>query len=146
MPNQEYELARNVLKLANRIMANRNRNLCSLDMTTDQADTLHYFNQYPGSSIRDLKVYLGVRHQTAQGIVARLREKGLLSSTVAVRDARFRSIELTDAGREMLDMLEQNGSSTGEKMLEGMSDEEKSVFTSLIGRAYENVNGGAEKW
>ena len=75
MKQKEYELARQVLTLANRIVKNRNNHLKELNITAEQADSLLFFHAHHDSSISDLKEYLQISHQTARGIVKRLEEK-----------------------------------------------------------------------
>ena len=72
MRNREYELARQVLNLANQIVKNRNKHLKELNITAEQADSLTFFYSDDNKSISDLKDYLHISHQTARGIVKRL--------------------------------------------------------------------------
>ena len=88
MKQKEYELARQVLTLANRIVKKRNSHLKELNITAEQADSLLFFDANEGSSISDLKQYLQIRHQTARGIVKRLEEKGFLKLSVSEEDSK----------------------------------------------------------
>lgn len=139
MKNAEYELARQVLNLANRIIKNRNKHLQELNLTAEQADSLTFFCHSQNRSISDLKDYLHISHQTAQGIVKRLEEKNFLALTVSDADGRYKTVSLTEQGKKIIKRLEQNGTHTGFQLLEGMSDEEQKQFSELIGRALENV-------
>lgn len=109
----EIEVARSVLGLANRIIANRNRHINELGITTEQADSLRFFEEHSHAGIKDLRNYLGVKRQTAQGIVQRLLEKGMIASSISDTDGRCKEIVLTDAGIQMLKNLSINGSHTG---------------------------------
>lgn len=138
----EIEVARSVLRLANRIIANRNRHINELGITTAQADSLRFFEEHSHAGIKDLRDYLGVKHQTAQGIVQRLLEKGMIASSISDTDGRCKEIVLTDAGIQMLKNLSVNGSHTGKKLLFGMSKEQQKLFGQLIQSAYDNINKG----
>lgn len=89
--NKEYTLARLILRLANRIVKNRDRHVKELGLTTEQADSLLFFLDRKDAVINDLKDHLGVTHQTARGIVQRMESKGL----VQTRNASPRRMAVT---------------------------------------------------
>lgn len=139
MKNAEYELARQVLNLANQIIKNRNKHLQELNITAEQADSLTFFHLNQNRSISDLKDYLHISHQTARGIVKRLEEKNYLVLTVSDTDGRYKTVSLTEQGKKILKRLEQNGTHTGFQLLKGMSYEEQKQFSELIAHALENM-------
>ena len=53
----EYVLAREILKLANRITSRRNADIRSLGLTAAQADSLVYLARRSGKTVSDLKDY-----------------------------------------------------------------------------------------
>lgn len=139
MRNKEYELARQVLTLANRILKSRNRHLKELNITAEQADSLTFFYFNADKSISDLKDHLQIRHQTARGIVKRLEEKGFLQLSVAESDGRYKTVSLTEKGIHIVERLKQNGTHTGYQLLSGMTKTEQEQFSALIARALENM-------
>ena len=139
MKQKEYELARKVLTLANRIVKNRNNHLKELNITAEQADSMLFFDGHHDSSISDLKEYLQISHQTARGIVKRLGEKEFLKLTVSQSDARYKTVSLTEKGNKIVERLKQNGVHTGDQLLAGMTKEQQEQFSALIGKALENV-------
>ena len=139
MKQKEYELARQVLTLANRIVKKRNSHLKELNITAEQADSLLFFDANEGSSISDLKQYLQIRHQTARGIVKRLEEKGFLKLSVAEEDGRYKTVSITENGDKIVKQLKQNGTHTGDQLLTGMTKGEQEQFSMLIKKALENV-------
>lgn len=140
MMETEYILARKVLQLANLILQNRNQDLKKLGLTAEQADTLLYFSKHHGGYVVDLKSHLGITHQTARGIVARMVEKGLLTTLVSVQDSRYKQVFLTEKGKELCVLMEQNGTYTGKKLLHGMNQVESRQFLNAITQALENLN------
>ncbi|WP_125568093.1 MarR family winged helix-turn-helix transcriptional regulator [Companilactobacillus insicii] len=140
--NQEYIVARRVLELANKLVANRNQHISMLHITTDQADALNFFADYPNSTISNLKNFKHIKHQSAQAITQKLKEKGLVSLTENPNDHRAKLVSLTDAGHIMRVHLQKNGSHTGEQILNGFSDEEKTQFLTLLERSVDNLNRG----
>lgn len=141
MKQKEYELARDVLKLANTIITNRNKHIKELNLTAEQADSLQFFYAHDRATSTDLKQYLGISHQTARGIVMRLSEKGFIHIAVSDKDSRCRIVSLTDAGKKILQQLQENGTHTGNRILNNMTEEEQAVFSRLIKRALKNVTG-----
>lgn len=136
---QEFELARKVLHLANRIIANRNNHLKELGLTAGQADSLLFFDKHEDVTINHLKDYLQVRHQTARGICTRLEEKGLIHMITSEQDARAKKIVLTKAGKEMISALKNNGTHTGFELLKDMDEKERAQFDLLIQKAMKNI-------
>ena len=87
----------------------------------------------------DLKDHLGVTHQTARGIVKRMAEKNLIEIRISEEDGRYKRIFVTEKGRSLYRQMEKNGAHTGNRLLTGMSPEEKQQFSSLISLALENM-------
>lgn len=139
MKQREYELARQVLTLANRIVKKRNGHLKELNITAEQADSLLFFDANEGSSISDLKQYLQIRHQTARGIVKRLEEKDFLKLSVSEADGRYKTVSITENGDKIVKQLKQNGTHTGDQLLTRMTKQEQEQFSILITKALENV-------
>ena len=138
MHDTEYQLARQVLNLANQIVKNRNRHIKELNLTAEQADSLFFFSA-GGKSISDLRDHLHIRHQTAQGIVKRMEEKELLSLSVSAADGRCKTVSLTEKGEETMACLRRNGTHTGSRLLSGMTPQQQEQFAALIRQALDNI-------
>lgn len=139
MKDREYKLARQVLTLANQIIKNRNNHLKELNITVEQADSLIFFDANRNSCISDLKEYLHISHQTTRGIVKRLEEKHFLNLRVCENDSRYKTVVLTDEGKQIIKRLEDNGTHTGYQLLKGMSQDEQEQFSKLIACALKNI-------
>ena len=107
--NKEYTLARLILRLANRIVKNRDRHVKELGLTTEQADSLLFFLDRKDAVINDLKDHLGVTHQTARGIVQRMESKGLVQTRKSKEDGRYQVVSPTQAGWRTGSILLRNG-------------------------------------
>lgn len=139
MSEMEQKLARQILRLARMIISNRNKEIQDLGLTAAQADSLKFFADHEGKSVSDLKIHLGVSHQTARGIVERLVDKQVLCQETASQDARVKAVFLTEKGRVLEAKLMQNGTNVVQTLLSGMSSEECRCFCRLIDRALENL-------
>ncbi len=63
MRNKEYELARQVLTLANQIVKNRNKHLKELYITAEQADSLTFFCfNYKSFTKHQIVFYANIQH------------------------------------------------------------------------------------
>lgn len=140
------DLGRLILNLANTIIHNRNQHLEVLGLTSSQADCMKFFIANEKASIKTLKSELKITHQTAQGLVSRLIEKGFLSAEQSLTDKRYQIITVTEAGLSLSEKLKANGQRTANLLVKGMTEEETAVFIRLLGAAYENVkNDGKEE-
>lgn len=139
MSEMEYIIARKVLRLANLIIANRNMDIKELGLTAEQADSLLFFAKNEGKTATDLKEHLGITHQTARGIIERMVKKEILKTAVSQEDARYKKVVLTEKGQRLYRRLNDNCMHTGDRLLNGMKENEKKQFFSMIALAVENM-------
>lgn len=142
---QKQNLGRLILNLSNTIIRNRNQHLKAMGLTASQADCMKFFIENEGTSVKTLKSKMGITHQTAQGIVSRLVEKGFLETTQSQTDRRYQIINVTKAGLSLSKTLNANGHRTANLLVKGMSGEEQEIFIRLLRKAFENIkNDGKE--
>lgn len=139
MKELEFQLARNVLCLANRIVAGRNEHIKELNLTAEQADSLLFFESHVDCTLTDLKDYLQITHQTARGIAFRMAEKKLIVLNRSKEDGRCKTIRLTTYGEKLTERLHENGLHTGSRLLAGMEEEDQIRFVSYVGLALKNL-------
>lgn len=138
MHDMEYQLARQVLSLANQITKNRNKHIKELNLTAEQADSLTFFSG-GSKGISDLRDYLHISHQTAQGIVKRMEEKNLIRLSVSATDGRCKTVSLTPKGEHTMACLRRNGTYTGSRLLFDMTPQQQEQFAALIEKALHNL-------
>ncbi|MCQ2448052.1 MAG: MarR family transcriptional regulator [Oscillibacter sp.] len=83
--------------------------------------------------------YLKVKPSTANGILDRMVEKGLVKRTVSETDARQRLITMTDRGHEKLEHLRKAFLETEQVAVQGFSPEERTMLLTLLGRVIQNL-------
>lgn len=137
--NKEYTLARLILRLANRIVKNRDRHVKELGLTTEQADSLLFFLDRKDAVINDLKDHLGVTHQTARGIVQRMESKGLVQTRKSKEDGRYQVVSPTQAGWRTGSILLRNGIQTGSCLLHGLTTEQEEQLCQMLQVAMKNL-------
>lgn len=134
MENIEFLIERLILRNGNLANNNRDHDLKSGNLTSAQSETILYYAEHRGDSIKALALHLSISHQAARKLVEKLREKGMLDILISKDDRRYTSIYLTADGEELHQELKNKGFSAGEKMLEGFSDGEKTVLLDYLER------------
>lgn len=114
--------------------------LSQYDVTPVQTHTLLYLHRHQGQAPQSEVIrHLKVKPSTANGILDRMEEKGLLSRSVSEHDARQRLITLTEKGAELQEQLHQAFHETEELMMNGLSEKEKELLFSCLERVIQNL-------
>ena len=114
--------------------------LSRCDATPAQSHVLLYLNRQGGVATQgEVTAFMKVKPPTANGVLDRMAEKGLIERTVSNTDARQRLIRLTEKGRCQLSILRKAFQDTEQMMLRGLSPEEQDQFCRLLGRIIQNL-------
>lgn len=138
---QEDELGRLILKLSHQIVKNRGRHAQSMGLTAGQADCLLFFSSRQEASVTQLKDYLGVTHQTAQGLVQRMAAKGLLSTRRSPQDSRVLLVSLSPLGHGQAEQLARSREHTVGQLLQGISPQKEEELLHMLELVYRNARG-----
>lgn len=139
MPDKDFIIERQILRIGNKISNGRDKDLTAFDLTANQSETLMYFDQHAGSTIMELKDFLRISHQAARNVVERMKKKDLLYVVVSDEDARFKHVYLTEKGKTTCIALQKMGTTVGQQLLQGLSEEEKSNLLSLLSKIDRNI-------
>lgn len=134
-----FDLTMNIKKITLLQSKRRNRHLKELDLSAEQSAALLFIDQAENPTIKDLADYLGVQHQSAAGIIKRMKEKGLVSLEKLETDGRARKLSLTEEGEKKKERIQKNGEGTGTIFVDGMSEGEQELFFALIEKALRNL-------
>lgn len=114
--------------------------LAGCDGTPAQAHVLLYLHRHGGQAAQcAVTEHLRVKPSTANGILDRMAEKGLVQRTVSSEDARQRLITLTEKGRQQHQQLKQAFLETESAAMEGLSEEEREQLFALLSRVIGNL-------
>lgn len=114
--------------------------LTQYDVTPAQTHVILYLHRHQGQAPQfELTEYLKVKPSTANGILDRLCEKGLVARSVSAGDARRRFITLTDKGQEQMRFFERRFQDSEAVMVRGFTPEEEAQFRHLLGRIIQNL-------
>ena len=114
--------------------------LSRYDITPAQTHTLLYLHRHNGQAPQcEVISHLKVKPSTANGILDRMEEKGLLERSVSEQDARRRMITLTEKGAKLQKELYSAFEETEELMMKGLSQEERELLFSFLDRINRNL-------
>ncbi len=114
--------------------------LAQYDVTPAQTHALLYLHRHGGQAPQyELTEFLKVKPSTANGILDRMVEKGLVVRSVSGTDARKRFITLTDKGREKQSMFQRSFQDAEELIVRGLSPDEVETLRALLGRVIQNL-------
>ena len=110
------------------------------DVTPAQIHVLHYLYHTGGQAPQgEVTAHLRVKPSTANGILDRMEEKGLLRRTISGTDARKRLITLTEKGQSQQETFRQKFEETESLMVKGLSAEEAQQLHDLLHRVISNL-------
>ena len=110
------------------------------DVTPVQAHALMYLHQM-GAQVpqQELTEFLRVKPSTANGVLDRMEEKGLVRRTVSGADARRRLIFLTEKGREYQARFAESFLTVEAVLVRDFSPEEQTLLLSFLDRVIKNL-------
>ena len=85
-----------------------------------------------------------MKPSTANGVLDRMVEKGLVCRSVSGSDARRRLIHLTEKGAEQQALLQRSFLDVEEAMVRGFSPEEREALLAFLNRVIQNLKEDSE--
>lgn len=116
-------------------------NLKPMNLTHSQALVIAFLKTREGipTSITDIRNELKVSAPTALGLVQRLEKKGFARTYTDKDDHRIRLVFLNSDQMLHVDQSFQDAVNMEEKMLEGLSSEEREKLADYLNRVYQNI-------
>ena len=109
------------------------------DMTPAQTHVLLYLHENGATTQTTLAEQMRVKAPTANGILDRMEEKGLLVRTVDGRDARRRLIRLTEKGEGLVEELRGQFILAESAILQGFDQAGQCQLKSFLQRIIKNL-------
>lgn len=120
--------------------------LSSSDVTPAQTHVLLYLHHHGGTASQsEITAHLKVKPSTANGILGRMEEKGLIQRSVSAQDARCRRVTLTEKGTEEQAFFKQVFEETEALMVQGLSEAEQEQLFALLRRVRSNLEEDRSK-
>ena len=127
--------------LHDRLEKQANNTLRAQDLTMMQISVLMELQKTEQKqlSMKELERKFCIAQSTVAGIISRLEQKGFVEAIADAADKRVKLVHITPAGeaccREAAGYMEQ----AEQTLLQGFSEEEKTMFNLLLTRAAENM-------
>lgn len=124
-----------------RIISNKfrelwDRNLQKYNLTGVQMEVLCYLKCNPDKEIhqREIEYWLQLKNPTVTGILNRLEEKGYITRRRNPDDGRFRIIEVTEKGNQVMEDMGEGARDLDDRIYDCMTDEEQAKLLELLDR------------
>lgn len=116
-------------------------------ITMAQARVLEFLRSQPEktASQKEMETFFCVSHPTISGIVKRMEQSGLVTSTFLRGRRTSKAVTLSKKGEEKYLLAEQNKSSSKKILLKGFTKAETEQLEGMLQKLYANVKGDDEK-
>lgn len=111
-----------------------------LELTQTHWVTLHNIHQLPPDQSQiQLAKAIGIEQPSLVRTLDQLEEKGLISRKTCANDRRAKRIKLTEQAAPIIEKMEGVFNETRGEILSGITREEQTLLSSLIGRLEQNI-------
>jgi DNA-binding MarR family transcriptional regulator len=131
--NTIARIMRAQLRLYHHFALDRSNPLIAANLTMPQLKALLVLSLRPEASGQDVMEVMGVSLATVTGIVDRLVAHGLVTRREDPRDRRIRRLELTPAGRELIDGINTAGAAHQRRLLAHLDTEKLRIIEQAVG-------------
>lgn len=132
------ELFREIRKVGNKLSRERDGDLESLGLTSNQSTALFYVQSHSMCQISDLAAHLETSHQAARTLVERMNAKNLLNIRMSETDGRAKSLCLSELGQKKYEEILEVGGHTASMSLSVLSTDERRVLRKLLRKISDN--------
>lgn len=117
--------------------------LAQMDLTAAQGHIMGFLarRKEPPCS-RDIEEEFHLSHPTVSGLLSRLEKKGFIAFRPDEKDRRCKRIYVLPKGRASQELMHHTILSNEERIVQGFSEEEKTLFIQFLCRAIANMGGG----
>lgn len=129
--------------LHNQFKEQMNRIVDKIDLTTSQVHVLFYLKSQGDEEViqKDIEEKFNLSNPTVTGIIKRLEAKGFVTRTVSSKDARSKSIHLTEKSIAASEEMKRSLHQANEKVFEGFSEAELDELEGCFIRMLHNLGG-----
>lgn len=128
-------------QINDRLEKTANNALRGQDLTISQLGALLELSQAPEGklSLKELEKAVYVAQSTMAGIVSRLELKGLVEPLEDSADRRVKLVRITGPGLERARAAELHRAETEQRLLSGLTREERSIFHTLLKKVHDSL-------
>ena len=140
-PPEEFRFGREVQNVANRFRRFGDENLRKEGITISQLRVIAYVSRHREGAVyqKDLEEHLCVRRSSVTSLLQNMEKSGILIRGGSEKDARIKTLVLTEKGKRLDEKLIYYIKTLEEKLMEGFSSEEKEILQGFLFRMIENL-------
>ena len=141
---EPYKIGWQIKVLSNLIKREVGNSDCEKDLgelTGNNMFIIGYLAKYGEKDLfqKDLEEFFSVRRSTMSAIILRMEKKGFLIRESVFYDARLKKLVLTEKGKHIHEMIESRIMDTEEKLVAGLSEDEKRTLCFLLEKLRRNL-------
>lgn len=146
--NKEYDpmktrTLRQIRRINNAVLKVRNKRLADFDITAAQSDILLYlirhYKEKDEINQLDIQKFLQLSNPTVSGLLNRLEDKGFITRTPSIKDARYNCVLPTEKALEQRAVMLEHMFYCEDAMLANFTEDEKEELSRLLNKALANV-------
>jgi MarR family transcriptional regulator, repressor for mepA len=127
-----------------KIMMQVDSNLLQYDITNQQARVVGFIGEKQDEGVtinqKDIELYLDITGASVSNLLRGLEKKGFIERIRSASDDRAKEISLTLKGRELIATFNLVFSETENKIVQGMTEEQKKLFLELLKKVVKNFD------
>ncbi len=108
-------------------------------LTSGQPKVLDYLKDHNGANQREIAAACHIEPGSLTSVLNRMEEKGLIERRMLEGNRRTFYIFMTDEGKRLKDLVEENFISIEEKAFKNISSEEQAAFMETFTKIYYNL-------
>ena len=113
-------------------------------LTLGQPKVLDYLKEHNGVSQKEIAAGCHIEAASLTSILSRMEEKGMIERKMLNGNRRSLYVFLTDFGKELCDMVEQELRNIEEIAFEGITEEERQKFMDTFVKIYRNLTSSPD--
>lgn len=137
-----FPISRQLRMINNKFREIGDKNLQKYNLTAAQLDVLIYLKSNGEKEIhqRQIEKWFQLKNPTVTGLLNRLEEKHFIVRKTNPEDRRYRVIELTEKGEQLLGQLWEEACNLENRMYSNLSEEEQKVLMDLLERILNSLS------
>jgi len=140
---EKAQTLRLIRRINNALLKNRNKHLADYSLTAAQSDIIVYlirnYEEKDEINQLDIQKHLQLSNPTVSGLLNRLEDKGFISRTSSIKDARYNCVKPTQKALDQATAMKNHMYSSEESMLVGLSAAERNELVRLLNIVLTNV-------
>ena len=113
-------------------------------LTLGQPKVLDYLKEHNGVSQKEIAAGCHIEAASLTSILSRMEEKGMIERKMLNGNRRSLYVFLTDFGKELCDMVEQEFRNIEEIVFAGITEEERQNFMDTFTKIYGNLTSSPD--